>query len=503
MKWNGLTTIDSIDEGKGNRQGGLASGDEWKLYNNTVIKQLEEAALETGRISGISTSCVAVADDVAPCSTADHPRDALHSMQLLLNIVEDHGTQLHMKFGKDECKLLISARPKKIKQVETLLQEEQEILTFYGSPIQTVSDFYVHIGVPQAPHNQSKVITDYRIARAQDISYKLQGSSKNALCGVSPLSNRKMFISYHQPSFLYGTDTMEINVGDLEKLETKYRKVLKCMLSLPDCTSSAAVYLSIGVLPATAQRDIEILGLLGQLALCDREAQDMRTVVENNLTFYGINFPGWSGLVRRTCLKYDLPDPLQYMLHPWRQDRWRTHCKKVVENHWNIKLIEAAETPTLKYLDTEYVSTTVPMRIWQLAGLCSDSVKQATIVNWMTLGVYFTRELLHKMKKVKSPVCFGCEDEVTENLEHLILHCSFYSDIREKYLPQFVLENTHISDLLNNEDMMILSILDPLSSKLPEIVTKNWRSPNKVYQIARQFCYNLHQKREKLYRDTS
>ena len=107
------------------------------------------------------------------------------------------------------------------------------------------------------------------------------------------------------------------------------------------------------------------------------------------------------------------------------------------------------------------------------------------------------------MKKVKSPVCFGCEDEITENLEHLILHCSFYSDIREKYLPQFVLENTHISDLLNNEDMMILSILDPLSSKLPEIVTKNWTSPNKVYQIARQFCYNLHQKREKLYRDTS
>jgi hypothetical protein len=121
--------------------------------------------------------------------------------------------------------------------------------------------------------------------------------------------------------------------GDLEKLETKYRKVLKCMLSLPDCTSSAAVYLNIGVLPATAKRDIEILGLLGQLALCDREAQDVRTVVEKNLTFYGIIFPGWSGLVRRTCLKYDLPDPLQYMLHPWRQDRWRTHCKKVVENH--------------------------------------------------------------------------------------------------------------------------------------------------------------------------
>ena len=135
-----------------------------------------------------------------------------------------------------------------------------------------------------------------------------------------------------------------------------------------------------------------------------------------------------------------------------------------------------------------------------IAGLCSHSVKQATVVNWMTLGVYFTRELLHKMKKIKTPACFGCIDGEVENLEHLILHCSFYSDIREKYLPQLVLENSHIGALLNNEDMMILSILDPLSSKLPEVVTKNLTSPNKAYQIARQFCYNLHQKREKLYR---
>ena len=118
-------------------------------------------------------------------------------------------------------------------------------------------------------------------------------------------------MSYHQPSFLYGTDTMAINLGDIERLETKYRKTLKYMLSLPDCTSSAAVYLCIGLLPAAAQRDVEILGLLGQLAICDQELQNIRTVIEHSLTFYGVNFPGWSGLVRRTCLKYGLPEILR------------------------------------------------------------------------------------------------------------------------------------------------------------------------------------------------
>jgi hypothetical protein len=46
---------------------------------------------------------------------ADDPLDVLHKMQLLLNIVECHGSQLHMEFGVSKCKLLITARSKKLK----------------------------------------------------------------------------------------------------------------------------------------------------------------------------------------------------------------------------------------------------------------------------------------------------------------------------------------------------------------------------------------------------
>ena len=115
-------------------------------------------------------------------------------MQILLNIVEYHGTQLHMEFGVSKCKLLITARNKKLKEVEQLLMNEPEILTFYGKPVSVVEDPYTHIGVPQAPRQQSKVVAEYRLAKGQDMSYMLQHSTKNALLGVSPLSNRKMFI---------------------------------------------------------------------------------------------------------------------------------------------------------------------------------------------------------------------------------------------------------------------------------------------------------------------
>ena len=363
-----------------------------------------------------------------------------------------------------------------------------------------VEDYYVHIGVPQAPHNQSKVIVDYRISKSQEISYQLQGATKNALSGVSPLSNRKMFLSYHMPSFLYGTDTLNINLGDIERLELKYRKTLKCMLSLPDCTSSPAVYLCMGVLPAAAQRDIEILGLFGQLAMCDTSNQNIRTIIEHTLTFYGINFPGWSGLVRRTCLQYNLPDPLQYLQHPWRPDRWRAHCRETVQNHWEKKLLQAvAKIPSLSYIDTESASLSIPMRGWQLAGLCSTSVKMATVVNWMLLGVYFTRDLLFKMRKAISPYCLGCGNTKKEDLNHILLHCVYYQEIRQAFIPKFVLMNSSCSDVMNDENYAILSILDPISCKLPKNFVNSWSSVKSAYAVSRQFCWNLHRKREKLY----
>ena len=44
---------------------------------------------------------------------------------------------------------------------------------------------------------------------------------------MSQLSNRKMIISYFQPSFLYGLNTVNLNKGDLDHIEISYRSVIK------------------------------------------------------------------------------------------------------------------------------------------------------------------------------------------------------------------------------------------------------------------------------------
>ena len=125
----------------------------------------------------------------------------------------------------------------------------------------------------------------------------------------------------------------------------------------------------------------------------------------------------------------------------------------------------------------------------------SQSVKEATPVCWMNTGVYFTQECLFKMKKVNSPVCV-CDSVAIENLPHFILHCKLYTTIRVEYVPKYLQMNKNIPAICDSETLILISILDPLSSNLPaEHVTTNWSSVQDVYKL----IFRMHLKKEKIY----
>ena len=233
------------------------------------------------------------------------------------------------------------------------------------------------------------------------------------------------------------------------------------------------------------------------------EDQNVKQIVIHNLTFYDEKFGGWSGLARKTAAQYGLPDPLQYMQHPWRADRWREHCRKRITVYWEEKLKselfneEGDEKTSSLFVDIDNLSLTSPMRIWQQAAMDSNSVKEATPSSWMYSGVYFTREFMYKMNKTKSPNC-ACEMNVVENLPHFLLECKLYQSVREQYLPTYLMMNRNVTSICDSEKQIIICILDPLSSKLPDLVTSNWNSVRDVYQLSRKFTYRMHLKREKI-----
>jgi hypothetical protein len=138
-----------------------------------------------------------------------------------------------------------------------------------------------------------------------------------------------------------------------------------------------------------------------------------------------------------------------------------------------------------------------------MAGLDATEVRKACVVNWMYLGVYRTREILHKMKKIKSNLCTACPINAIGSLSHYLLYCQFTEEIRQKFVPQFILSNPKIASLANNENALIVSILDPESSLLPDEIRYNWESSIKIYSLSRDYVYNIHRKYEKFYEKTS
>ena len=60
---------------------------------------------------------------------------------------------------------------------------------------------------------------------------------------------------------------------------------MKQMIAVPDNTPSCSIYLVtvLGILPAKAQRDLDILGLLGHIAVCPSDLKNVKDIISNNL----------------------------------------------------------------------------------------------------------------------------------------------------------------------------------------------------------------------------
>ena len=330
-------------------------------------------------------------------------------MQTLLYATEDQARQLHTDLNAQKCQLLVTARPGKLRKTLEILEKEPGVLTFYDQPVSIIpnGEYYMHLGVPQAPTNQSKIAATLKMKDGTTKYYLLQDVIKHSLKGINPVSNKYMLTAYIIHEFIYGLDTININSTDLDTLETKYRSILRSMQSLPPSTPTPAIYLMMGVLPCVAERDVEILRLAGQLAICDKELQSVSEILESNLTNEDIQFDGWSGLARRTAAIYGLIDPLELFQNPWPSHRWSQHAKTEVIKYWAQLLRENATShPSLDMLDTSRLNLVDPHPIWTAAGTNPVSIRKATIVTWLLLNVYRTGERLSQMKKAMFDV-FG------------------------------------------------------------------------------------------------
>ena len=79
-------------------------------------------------------------------------------------------------------------------------------------------------------------------------------------------------------------------------------------MSLPPAVPTPVIYLMCGILPAVAERDLQIMRLVSQLSMCSQDIQTVLDIVENHRVKNNIQFPVWSGVAWRMAAIYSLED---------------------------------------------------------------------------------------------------------------------------------------------------------------------------------------------------
>ncbi|CAG2197875.1 unnamed protein product [Mytilus edulis] len=101
-----------------------------------------------------------------------------------------------------------------------------------------------HLGIERQEKNNPNV--ENRISVARATMYSLLGAGLHGINGINPLLSYKLWRTYVIPRMLYGIEILNITKTDIQKLEAFQKKTFKQILSLPQRTADAAIYILLG-----------------------------------------------------------------------------------------------------------------------------------------------------------------------------------------------------------------------------------------------------------------
>ena len=79
-----------------------------------------------------------------------------------------------------------------------------------------------------------------------------------------------------------------------------------------------------------------------------------------------------------------------------------------------------------------------------------------------------------------------------------MLSCSSLADIRKDFLSKLKMISTVVHQYIGVSKNFLLCLLDPFSPLVPQELRDSWESEDAIYQLSRNFCFAMHNKRTKI-----
>ena len=258
-QWNG-EMIGPAHDVTGFEQGGINSGDFYKLYNNEQLIRAQASCLGVNIKSSV-ISAVGQADDVILCS------NNIENLKLLAKLTEIYCAEYRVKLVPSKTKLLGLSKPKH----EFLVQYAKltNRVTIEDVGVSFVEDAE-HVGIIRSTHGNMPNILN-RISCYKKALGAIGSSGMARSHRGNPAATIRVHKLYAEPILFTGLASLVLLSSEIKMISSHHKKTLQFLQRLHENTPRAVVYFLGGSLPAEALLHMRQLSLFIMICLCPND----------------------------------------------------------------------------------------------------------------------------------------------------------------------------------------------------------------------------------------
>ena len=323
------TLMGPILDRRGVEQGGVNSGNQFRLVNNNELKVTNNAGLGLN-MGGVSVGSIGVADDVALLSP--HP----HALQSLLNLSQSLTSSSYMVNVREKTKLLLY-HPKGDNSANYWQDVSPIVMNGAALPISTEAE---HVGVLRSTGGSNLPSITARIAGHTKSLYSVISCGMARNHKGNPAASLRVESCYSAPKLFSGLASLMLSPSEMNVLGVHRRNTLKRLQRLHPRTPAPALHFLSGSLPAHAlvhKHQFTLLHMVATLGPSNIIYQHALYVLHHSIK------NSWFSQVRDLSQKYSLPDPLQILVSPPPQKKFKSTVKTTISSYWRYSLIDQAQ----------------------------------------------------------------------------------------------------------------------------------------------------------------
>ena len=489
IKMNGKLSRE-IKERLGVKQGHINSSDHYKVYIGPCLDMLEDAQLGVW-IGPLNSGVSGCADDVFLCT--DNPV----KLQALIDMAEHYGSLYRIQYGAKKTKVTISGP-----EIDRQYYKDTQPWKMGGQTVEVVEN-NEHLGQIVSGSRQEEKNVDLRILKSRNMLFSLLGPAFSFKCLLSPTVKLHIYRTFVCPVIRSGLSSLVLKNTTLSPLSIFQRKVLKGVLQLSKQASTAGIHFLTGELPIEALVHRDAFAIF--YTIWSNPNSKIYDIVKYLLSCSTENSSTWSNHMRLLTKQYGLEDPANLMQKdpPSKSSFKNDLMPRIRAFHENDLRSHPDPDQKLKYLNVSVIGLSGRHHPALSGVLTVTDVKKSRSHIKMLIGDLFTYEMKSEQSG-GSPHCRLCCEMKNETISHILTFCDAYSDVRNRILQESSYLCTKsqsgiiFSELLNDSEGLCQFILDPTSLNLKRRVNLNDPMLGSFFQLSRDLCFSINEKRLKL-----